>query len=74
MFGLGKPRTKFGKFLDEYNLQQREIAATARVSEEEISKLCNPRYGVIPNNRTQVRLIEAIEKKTGKKVKRSDFW
>lgn len=41
MFGLGKKRTKFGKYLDRKGITQSEVAKKAKVSNDTISRLCN---------------------------------
>lgn len=41
MFGLGKKRSKFGKWLDREGITQRELAKKARVSNDTISRYCS---------------------------------
>ena len=41
MFGLGKKRTKFGKWLDQEGITQFELERKSNLSRGTISKLCN---------------------------------
>lgn len=41
MFGLGKKRSKLGKYLDKYNIKQSDIAEKSKVGDMTISRLCN---------------------------------
>ena len=41
MYGLGKKRTKFGRFLDRNGIAQIELERTSKLSTGTISKLCN---------------------------------
>jgi predicted XRE-type DNA-binding protein len=44
MFGVGKSRTKFGKWLDREGLTQREIENESGLGRATISKLCNDKH------------------------------
>jgi transcriptional regulator with XRE-family HTH domain len=72
MWGIGKPRSKLGKWMDKKGLEQQELAKVAKVSRNTVSKACNeadyvPRHDVIK------KLLNAI-RKIDPNVKMSDFW
>ncbi|WP_342540074.1 helix-turn-helix transcriptional regulator [Heyndrickxia sp. FSL K6-6286] len=41
MFGLGKSRSKLGKYLDRHGITQTELAKKAKVGDMTVSRLCN---------------------------------
>jgi DNA-binding XRE family transcriptional regulator len=72
MFGLGKPRTKFGKWVDKKGLTQNEIANESKVGRTTISNMCiDPEYS--PKIETWVKVKRALEK-LGYTVDRKDFF
>ncbi|NNV07763.1 XRE family transcriptional regulator [Geobacillus sp. MMMUD3] len=72
MFGLGKPRSKFGKWVDRMGLTQEEIARKAKVGRTTISNMCkDPKY--TPRISTWVKVERAL-KSFGYSVKREDFF
>lgn len=72
MFGLGKPRTTFGKWMDRHNLLQNEIAEKANVGRTTISNMCsNKDYS--PKISTFVKVKSAL-KNMGYSVDYYDFW
>jgi hypothetical protein len=73
VFGLGKPRSKFGKFLDSNGIQQERVREIARLNKDTVSKVCND-DGYLPSGRTMKALIDAIKTLTGKNVNSNDFW
>ncbi|MCM3487912.1 helix-turn-helix transcriptional regulator [Alkalihalophilus marmarensis] len=72
MWGLGKPRSKLGKWLDKNGLEQQDLARESRVSENTISKACNDKE-YIPGNQTMKKILKAVRKIDSNK-KMSDFW
>lgn len=40
-FGLGKPRSDFGKFLDKEGITQTELEKASKVGRSTISRLCS---------------------------------
>jgi transcriptional regulator with XRE-family HTH domain len=72
MWGIGKPRSKLGKFLYSHGLEQQELAKTAKVSENTISKACNNK-DYIPRQDVMKKLLKAI-RKVDPNAKMSDFW
>ncbi len=72
MFGLGKPRSKFGKWVDKVGLTQDEIAKKAKVGRTTISNICSDK-NYIPKISTWVKVERAL-KSLGYKVKHDDFF
>lgn len=73
MFGLGKNRSKYGKFLDKNGVTQEEISKYSGLNRETVTKASREDK---PNMRgiTKKALAEAARKASGKKVKEEDFW
>lgn len=75
MFGLGKPRTKLGKFIDgnKDKLDQGKLAKSSGLSRDGVSRLCDGGKGVNPNETTQRKIIGAL-RRMGFDVGPDDFW
>lgn len=63
MFGLGKKRTKFGRWLDREGITQYEIEKKAGLSRATISKLCNddsytPKFETVTKIRRALRKLD----------------
>jgi transcriptional regulator with XRE-family HTH domain len=72
MFGLGKPRSKFGKWLDRRGIQQNEVANKAGLGRTTISNMAsNKDYK--PRISTFTKLQKGL-KKMGYNVEYNDFW
>jgi len=61
-FGLGKSRSKFGKWLDREGISQIELANKAKVSRQTISNICNdndyrPKYETISKIKRALRSL-----------------
>ena len=72
MFGLGKPRSKFGKWMDRKGIEQKEVAEKAKVSEMTLTRLCNDK-----NHRPRISTwmkIERALKSMGYNVEERDFF
>ncbi|EJV55918.1 helix-turn-helix domain-containing protein [Bacillus cereus] len=72
MFGLGKKRTKFGRFLDSNGIAQIELERTSKLSTATISKLCNDKK-YRPKFSTITLIVRGL-KKLGKNIDENDFW
>ena len=72
MFGLGKKRSKFGKWLDKQGLTQREVEKAARINKNTMSLLCNDR-DYSPKYSTWAKVEKALRKE-GYNVDYDDFW
>lgn len=72
MFWLGKPRSKFGRWVDKVGLTQEEIARKANVGRTTVSNMCkDPNYS--PRISTWVKVERAL-RSLGYSVKREDFF
>ncbi|UQD50974.1 transcriptional regulator [Bacillus methanolicus] len=72
MSGIGKKRSKLGKFLDKHGYTQEELKEFSRVSRNTVSKACNdPDY--IPSPIVMKKLLKAI-RKIKPTAKINDFW
>jgi putative transcriptional regulator len=72
LFGLGKKRSRFGKYLDSHSITQQEIANESGVSKSTISRLCNP-LEEEPTIGVAKRIIKAL-KKHDPQIDYKDFW
>lgn len=72
MFGLGKRRSKLGRFLDKRGISQQWLSQTAKVNRTTLGKLCNE-DGVEVTTRTIKKIITAL-KKVDPNVKANDFF
>lgn len=73
MFGLGKQRSPYGKFLDLNGVKQEDICRESRLNRETVTKACreeNPKFREI----TKKALSDAARKLSGKPVRSDDFW
>ncbi|MEH7157492.1 helix-turn-helix transcriptional regulator [Neobacillus drentensis] len=71
-FGLGKKRSKFGRFLDKNSITQQEIANESGVSKSTISRLCQPEE-FEPTMSSAKKIIKAL-RDFGFSVDYDDFW
>ncbi|AKR13150.1 XRE family transcriptional regulator (plasmid) [Bacillus thuringiensis] len=72
MFGLGKNRTKFGRYLDSNEIAQIELERTSKLSTGTVSKLCNDKK-YRPKFSTITQIVKGL-KKLGKNIDEHDFW
>jgi transcriptional regulator with XRE-family HTH domain len=72
MFGLGKPRTKFGKWIDNKGISQRDLEDMCKTNRNTVSRLCNDN-DYEPYEDTLLRIISGL-RKHGYNVSISDFW
>lgn len=72
MFGLGKRRSKFGRWIDKNGLRQNEVAEKAKVSTATMTRLCNETDHV-PKISTWVKIQRAL-KSMGYEVDRDRFF
>lgn len=72
MFGLGKPRTKFGKWLDKKGITQNEVAKKSNVGRTTISNMCSDK-SYAPKYATFEKVKRGLNK-MGHSVEYNDFW
>lgn len=73
MFGLGKTRSKLGKWLDKRGVSQQWLSKTAGVSRTVVSDLCNGKKDYNPNTSTIKKLLSAL-RRIDPNVKADDFF
>lgn len=71
-FGLGKKRSKFGKWLDKHGISQTELAKRSGVSRPTITRLSIDDDNQ-PTMKTAQKIIKAL-RKLDKGVGYDDFW
>jgi predicted transcriptional regulator len=72
MFGLGKRRSKFGKWIDRKGIKQEDIRKKANIGNGTISDMCN-KDDYSPRISTWVKVQRAL-KSMGYNVDRDDFF
>jgi putative transcriptional regulator len=72
MFGLGKPRSKFGKWIDKNGISQQWLVENCGVDKNTTSRLCNDE-DYRPNRSTQARVVYGLREE-GYKIYEEDFW
>lgn len=71
-WGIGKKRTKLGRFIDEEGYAQQELEKVANVSKNTVTRLCND-HDYIPSQNVMKKVLIAIRKiKPDAKI--NDFW
>lgn len=70
---IGKPRSKFGKFLDANRITQDEIVKESGVNKDTVSRACSAKGEPI-RGISQKRLVDAARKLSKKPVYEDDFW
>jgi putative transcriptional regulator len=73
LFGLGKPRSKFGKFLDNHGISQQDLVRESGVNKGTISRICQG-DAFKPSMKNASKIIRALRRLTGKNVDYDDFW
>ncbi|AXR17931.1 MULTISPECIES: helix-turn-helix domain-containing protein [Bacillus] len=72
MFGLGKKRTPFGKYLDHRGIKQQWLVQRTGLSKSLISDLANKKDR-IPTLTSATKIIRIL-KKFDKHIDYQDFW
>jgi transcriptional regulator with XRE-family HTH domain len=72
-FGLGKGRSRFGRFLDKNDITQQEVVDKSGVSRGTISRICQDDLNV-PKLQNAKKILKAIKDITGKDMDYDDFW
>lgn len=73
MFGLGKKRSKLGKWLDKRGISQQWLAKNSKVSRSTVSELCKADATHEPTQGTMKKILKAI-RQIDPNVKSNDFW
>lgn len=69
---FGKPRSKFGKFVDQHGVSQKWLAEKIGVSEATISELASGKRKA-PTMSTASKIIKAL-RKFDSEISSEDFW
>ncbi|WP_458414517.1 helix-turn-helix domain-containing protein [Schinkia sp. CFF1] len=72
VWGWKKPRSKYGRFMDEHGIEQEKIIKGAKISRNTVSKLCNDKE-YIPSPKTMKKAID-FAKKIDPLKKMDDFF
>lgn len=72
MYGLGKPRSRLGRWLDARRIPQKDLIRESGVNKATISRLCSG-DAFKPRIDTARSIIKAL-KKWDKNVDYDDFW
>lgn len=73
MFGLGKPESKFGKFLRKHGIKQADLVDKSGVNKSTVSKLSTG-DAFKPSLKNAQKIIKALRSMTGKDIDHDDFW
>lgn len=71
-FGLGKQRSKLGRWIDKQGISQEELARRAGVSRNTVSRLCMG-DAFTPNMKTASKIVKALRKYDAE-ISAEDFW
>lgn len=72
MFGLGKNRSRLGKWLDKRGLTQRWLAKEAKISDDTATRVTSSdEYN--PTLNTMKKILQTL-RKVDPNVKQDDFW
>lgn len=72
MWGIGKKRSKVGKFLDKHGYTQEDLCKAANIGRNTASRVCSdPQY--MPSTPVMQRIIKAL-KKLDSNVRVDDFF
>ncbi len=71
-FGLGKKRSKLGKWLDRHGVSQSEFSKISGVSRPTVTRLCSDDDHQ-PNMSTARKILKGL-RKLDDKVNYDDFW
>lgn len=73
MFGLGKPRSKFGRFLDKNGISQQDLVRESGVNKGTISRLCQG-DAFTPSVKNAGKIVKTLRELTGRNIDYDDFW
>jgi predicted transcriptional regulator len=72
MFGLGKPRSKLGKFIDKRSISVVEFAEETGVSRTTLGKACADQE-FVPSPGIMKKILKSV-RKVDPNAKIEDFW
>ncbi|GAB6989447.1 helix-turn-helix domain-containing protein [Paenibacillus pini] len=71
--GIGKPRTRLGKFLDNNGLTQSWLEQKTGISNPTMVKLCGDK-SYSPYENTKIKIIKVLRKELDEYIDVNDFW
>lgn len=71
-FGLGKKRSRLGKWLDQHGVAQIEVEKGTKLSRGTISRLCSDDKNV-PTLKTANKIVKFL-KRLDPNIRYDDFW
>jgi len=72
MFGIGKPRSIFGRWADKKRILQREVEEETKLSRPIVTRLFNDKE-YVPSPKTQRAILQFVRKR-GWNAKSDDLW
>lgn len=72
MFGLGKPRTALGKWIDKKGISQEELSKLAEINRDTTGAACS-KQGYIPSPTVMKKILKAL-REVDPSVQASQFW
>ncbi|AOM13794.1 helix-turn-helix domain-containing protein [Bacillus thuringiensis] len=72
MWGLGKKRTKLGKFLDKHNIEQEWLVRKSGLGRNTIGELAN-NFDRSPTQKTMQKILKTL-REVDPRIKADDFW
>jgi hypothetical protein len=72
MFGLGKPRTPLGKWIDRKGITQEDLSKSAKINRDTTGAACS-RIGYIPSPTVMKKILKAL-REIDPSVKADQFW
>lgn len=72
MWGLGKNRSRLGKWLDQHGYTQEDLVRESKVNRNTVSQLCSDDH-YVPSGRTMQKVIKAL-REVDPTVRADQFW
>jgi DNA-binding XRE family transcriptional regulator len=72
MFGIGKPRTNLGKWIDQEGITQEELSKMAGINRDTASASCSQR-GYTPSPIIMKKILKAV-RQIDPSAKADQFW
>jgi putative transcriptional regulator len=73
VIGLGKKRSRYGRFMDSRGIKQEDVRRAARLNRDTVSKAFNEECTEM-RDITKRALVRAASELTGERVNLADFW
>jgi len=73
MYGSGKSRSKFGKFVDLCGITEEDLGEASGLDQALVSAACNDDNAALPEI-AKSALVAALRELSGKNVIAEDFW